>query len=83
MTPPARDLTDFSGTLACGQSGDPGGDALRRLHLDRAFGLADQIVRSHQPHIHALAQELTKRGLVDGGEVEAIFRRVQEAEANR
>jgi hypothetical protein len=44
-----------------------------RLHLERAFALADQIVRGHQPHIHALAKALVTRGLVEGEEVEAIF----------
>jgi ATP-dependent Zn protease len=44
-----------------------------RLHLERAFALSDQIVRSHQPHIHALAKALTERGLIEGEEVEQIF----------
>jgi hypothetical protein len=44
-----------------------------RLHLERAFALADQIVRTHQTHIHTLAKALTERGLIDGEEVEQIF----------
>jgi hypothetical protein len=44
-----------------------------RLHLDRAFGLADRIVRNHQPHIHALASALVERGMIDGDEIEEMF----------
>jgi hypothetical protein len=49
-----------------------------RLHLDRAFALADQIVRTHQPHIHALAKALTERGLIEGEEIKEIFARVEQ-----
>jgi hypothetical protein len=46
-----------------------------RLHTEGSFSLADQIVRNHQPRIHALAEALTERGLIDGEEVEAILER--------
>jgi hypothetical protein len=44
-----------------------------RLHLERAFQLADRIVRDHQPHIRTLAAALVERGVIGGEEVEAIF----------
>jgi hypothetical protein len=47
-----------------------------RLHLDRAFWLADQIVRGHQPHIEALASALIARGMIRGAEVEQLFDRI-------
>ena len=52
-----------------------------RLHLDRAFTMADRIVRGHQLHIETLATALIARGLIEGEEVEAIFREIRDMSA--
>lgn len=47
-----------------------------RLHLDRAFELADRVVRDHQQHVEALADALVDRGLVEGDDVMNLFDRI-------